>query len=117
MTQFAASIVDSGGKGDLPSEDWATLANRQGLRIELLQKEVAVAISNIKVHKDDVSTDAVLPPAEQECHLRNRLNTHLEELGKSFKESDYVDLNPYIDEITKEVTEKCQEVTITGILH
>ena len=110
MTQFAASIVDSGGKGDLPSEDWATLANRQGLRIELLQKEVAVAISNIKVHKDDVSTDAVLPPAEQECHLRNRLNTHLEELGKSFKESDYVDLNPYIDEITKEVTEKCQEV-------
>ena len=38
------------------------------------------------------------------------MNTHLEELGKSFKESDYVDLNPYIDEITKEVTEKCQEV-------
>ena len=76
----------------------------------MLQKEVAVVISNIKVHKDDVSTDAVLPPAEQECHLRNRLNTHLEELGKSFKESDYVDLNPYIDEITKEVTEKCQEV-------
>ena len=87
MTQFAASIVDSGGKGDLPSEDWATLANRQGLRIEMLQKEVAVAISNIKVHKDDVSTDAVLPPAEQECHLRNRLNIHLTEVGKSFSSS------------------------------
>ena len=38
------------------------MANRQRLRIEMLQKEVAVAISNIKVHKDDMPTDAVLPP-------------------------------------------------------
>ena len=76
-----ASIVDSGGKGDLPSEDWATLANCQGLRIEMLQKEVADAISNIKVHKDNKPTDAVLPPAEQESNLRNRLNIHLTEVG------------------------------------
>ena len=63
----------------------------------MLQEEVAVAISNIKVHKDDMPTE-VLSPAEQESHLRNRLNIHLTEVGKSFKEADYVDLNPYIDD-------------------
>ena len=111
MTQFAASIVDPGGKADLPTEDWTTLANRLGLKIEMLQKEVAVVvISNIKVHKDHAPSDAVLPPAEQESNLRNRLNSHLTAVGKAFKESDYVDLNPFIDDVTKEITEKCQEV-------
>ena len=66
MTQFAASIVDSGGKGDLPTEDWTTLANRLGLKIEMLQKEVAVVISNIKVHKDHAPTDEVLPPPRRQ---------------------------------------------------
>ena len=35
-------------------------ANRLGLKIEVLQKEVAVVISNIKVHKDHAPSDEVL---------------------------------------------------------
>ena len=33
------------------------------------------------MHKDHKPTDAVLPPAEQESELRDRLNTHLTEVG------------------------------------
>ena len=93
QNRIHAGLVDQCRKGHLPTEDWATLANRLGLKIEMLQKEVAVVvISNIKVHKDHAPSDAVLPPAEQESNLRNRLNSHLTAVGKAFKEDEGIDL-------------------------
>ena len=53
QNRIHAGLVDQCRKGHLPTEDWATLANRLGLKIEMLQKEVAVVVSNTKVHKDD----------------------------------------------------------------
>ena len=40
-------------------------------------------------------------------YIRDRLNSHLTAVGEGFKEDEGIDLNPFIDAVTKEITEKC----------